>query len=103
MDQIACRGSIHNNALFDRPVQNSQVLDIFPLVEDADLAKETGADGFERVKEVEEDVGVLVKGGGIDNEFVMAGHTCEEGVDARALGDVDEVDHVLDLWEELSP
>ena len=97
MEHVARGRIVNDDALGKVPVEQAQVLDVISLVKDARLTEESGAYDAVGIEQVEEDVGVLVEGCGVDDDLVVLGHLEEEVVHAGALGDVDEVDDVLDL------
>mmetsp|Transcript_24022 Transcript_24022/g.43083 ORF Transcript_24022/g.43083 Transcript_24022/m.43083 type:complete len:226 (-) Transcript_24022:759-1436(-) len=97
MKQITRRTIINNDTLGQIAIEQTQILHVVPLVKDAGFAKEAGADDAVGIEEVEEDVGVLVEAGSVDDDFVVFGHFEEEFVDSGAFGHVDEVDYVFNL------
>mmetsp|Transcript_22368 Transcript_22368/g.35192 ORF Transcript_22368/g.35192 Transcript_22368/m.35192 type:complete len:271 (+) Transcript_22368:880-1692(+) len=97
MKQITRRTIVDDDTLAQIPIQQGQVLDVVALVEDARFAEEAGAYDTLGVEEVEEDVGVLVERGGIDDDLVVFGHFKKKLVDAGAFCYIDKVDHVFDL------
>ena len=50
-----------------------------------------------RIEQVEQNVGILVQTGSVDDDFVMLGHFEEEIFDAGTFGDVDVVYDIFNL------
>lgn len=97
MEDVRAGAVVDDDGLLQVPVEQAQVLDVVALVVDAGLAEEAGPDGVLRIEQVEEGIGVLVEGGGVDHHLVVLGHLDQELVNAGALHHVDEVDDILDL------